>query len=213
MWFCGAIAQLAERFHGMEEVEGSIPSSSTRKHAKGYKHLKSLKYIQKEYQDTTEWKSVSSIADQIHEWCNKESVRRKIDAANRPGNSSKHVQEVLLPKATELGFRSEAKGLFSEYPTNGLRPDYYCSVEKTGIIFEVERGQTTTNNNDVLDLWKCHICKSADYLFLFVPTELKHNEKMRPQNQYVKVNNRLQSFFDPEKINYTNVRGLVVFGY
>ena len=25
----GAIAQLAERFHGMEEVEGSIPSSST----------------------------------------------------------------------------------------------------------------------------------------------------------------------------------------
>ncbi len=27
----GAIAQLAERFHGMEEVEGSIPSSSTRK--------------------------------------------------------------------------------------------------------------------------------------------------------------------------------------
>ena len=30
----GAIAQLAERFHGMEEVEGSIPSSSTRKTSK-----------------------------------------------------------------------------------------------------------------------------------------------------------------------------------
>ncbi len=27
----GAIAQLAERFHGMEEVKGSIPFSSTRK--------------------------------------------------------------------------------------------------------------------------------------------------------------------------------------
>ena len=27
----GAIAQLAERFHGMEEVGGSIPPSSTRK--------------------------------------------------------------------------------------------------------------------------------------------------------------------------------------
>ena len=26
---CGAIAQLVERFHGMEEVDGSIPSSST----------------------------------------------------------------------------------------------------------------------------------------------------------------------------------------
>ena len=26
---CGAIAQLGERFHGMEEVVGSIPTSST----------------------------------------------------------------------------------------------------------------------------------------------------------------------------------------
>ncbi len=29
----GAVAQLAERFHGMEEVRGSIPLSSTRKSA------------------------------------------------------------------------------------------------------------------------------------------------------------------------------------
>ena len=29
----GAIAQLAERFHGMEEVKGSIPFSSTRSEA------------------------------------------------------------------------------------------------------------------------------------------------------------------------------------
>ncbi len=27
---CGAIAQLGERFHGMEEVVGSIPSGSTK---------------------------------------------------------------------------------------------------------------------------------------------------------------------------------------
>ena len=27
--FCGAIAQLGERLHGMQEVDGSIPSSST----------------------------------------------------------------------------------------------------------------------------------------------------------------------------------------
>jgi hypothetical protein len=26
---CGAIAQLGERLHGMQEVDGSIPSSST----------------------------------------------------------------------------------------------------------------------------------------------------------------------------------------
>ncbi|ABM45288.1 conserved hypothetical protein [Bartonella bacilliformis KC583] len=28
--FCGAIAQLGERLHGMQEVSGSIPLSSTK---------------------------------------------------------------------------------------------------------------------------------------------------------------------------------------
>ncbi len=29
---CGAIAQLGERLHGMQEVRGSIPRSSTKRH-------------------------------------------------------------------------------------------------------------------------------------------------------------------------------------
>ncbi len=115
--------------------------------------------------------------------------------------------DVQCPSCGAIGSLTEPRQFNLMFKTN-VGP-----VEETGIIFEVERGQTTTNNNDVLDLWKCHICTHADYLFLFVPMKLRHNEKMNPQNQYVKVNNRLESFFDTEGANYTNVRGLVVFGY
>ena len=171
------------------------------------------KYVQQKYKDSAEWETVSSIADKIHEWCNEKSIRLKLDKANRPKRNSKDVQDVLLPKLEQLGFSSEARGLFNDYKTRQLRPDYYLEVEATGIIVEVERGQTTINNADLRDLWKCHICKHADYLFIFVPVALKHKEIDLPNNAYARVNNRLESFFDPEGVNYTNVRGLVVFGY
>ena len=39
---------------------------------------------------------------------------------------------------------------------------------------EVERGKTVLNNMDLLDVWKCHICESANYLFLIVP-QMRHD--------------------------------------
>ena len=42
---------------------------------------------------------------------------------------------------------------------------------------EVERGKTTTNNMDLLDIYKCHICEEANHLFLFVPIEVSHTKK------------------------------------
>jgi hypothetical protein len=88
------------------------------------------------------------------------------------------VQEVLLEKAAELGFTSEKQGLFEEYATSGLRPDYYKPFgDRSGILLEVERGKTTINNMDLLDLWKCHICPEADVLFLFVPIELRQTRR------------------------------------
>jgi hypothetical protein len=64
---------------------------------------------------------------------------------------------------------------------------------------------------DLLDFWKCHLCERADYLFLMVPQELRQNPLMSPRREYATVVRRLESFFVPG--NYTNVRGLVVFGY
>ena len=50
-----------------------------------------------------------------------------------------------------------------------VRPDFYKQIGETGIIIEVERGQSLQNNNIFKDFWKCHICEKVNYLFLFVP--------------------------------------------
>ena len=81
----------------------------------------------------------------------------------------------------------------------------------TGVILEVERGKTTTNNMDFLDFWKCHICRTASFLILLVPIELQHNDNDTPKKEFQKVSSRLESFFFSE--NYTNVWGLVLIGY
>jgi hypothetical protein len=64
---------------------------------------------------------------------------------------------------------------------------------------------------DLLDFWKCHICAHAHYLILLVPSSLRQNETMSPRREFSAVRNRLSSFF--EETNYTNVRGLFLFGY
>ena len=84
-------------------------------------------------------------------------------------------------------------------------------MEGSGILLEVERGKTTTNNMDLLDFWKCHLCKQADYLFLMVPQALKHNDAMTPKKEYASVVKRLKTFFAPG--NATNVRAVHIFGY
>jgi hypothetical protein len=167
-------------------------------------------FVQDSYRATVEYESVLDIADRLFVHLREPSVVDAILEANQPGRSSAAVQEVFLEQARELGFRDESKGLFKEY-ASALRPDYFMPLDGTGIILEVERGKTTINNVDLLDFWKCHICVSADYLFLLVPRELRQNETMSPRREYVTVAKRLATFF--EAGNYTNVRGLCLLGY
>ena len=125
---------------------------------------------------------------------------------------SQKIEEVITPYARKIGFSSQKKGLFNNYKVSKLTPDYYLSINNNGIIIEVERGQTTQNNAALKDLWKAHICEEADYLFLFVPNKLIQNKEGKvagkPFNETV---NRISTFYDP--INYTNVKGTVIFGY
>ena len=153
---------------------------------------------------------VRDISDLLLTHLNTDSALELMRAANLPRMSSAEVQATFLPYATELGFTSEAKGLFLEYE-NKLRPDYFRPVGQSGILLEVERGKTTTNNMDLLDFWKCHLCRYADYLFLMVPQALKHNDSMTPKREYSAVVRRLETFFIPG--NTTNVRAVHIFGY
>lgn len=169
-------------------------------------------FVKEELKGSTNFKKVSEIANNLLIKMNIAETFAKIQAANMPGTSSSEIQNAFLSIATELGFRNEAKGLFSSYLNSQLRPDYYYKIsDNDGILLEVERGKTTINNMDLLDFWKCHICQHANYLFLMVPKELKQNTNMKPRKEFNTVSSRMESFF--KKGNYTNVDAVFLFGY
>lgn len=167
--------------------------------------------MQETFEGSSEVERVDEVANSLLDHLNSPEAQGLILAANLPGQSSALIQATFLPAATELGFSSETKGLFAGYESSALGPDYYLPVGDTGILMEVERGKTTTNNMDLLDFWKCHLCAHANYLFLLVPQALRHNPTMTPKKEYVSVVKRLSAFFVPR--NYTNVRGAHIFGY
>lgn len=168
-------------------------------------------YVQTHYSDGSEYAEVNTIAESLLEHLNSHDAQNLLALANLPGQSSAMVQATFAEFATELGFVDESRGLFEGYNNRAVRPDYYRRLGETGILMEVERGKTTINNMDFLDFWKCHLCEHANYLFLMVPQELRQNAIMRPKREYNYVVSRMASFFIPR--NYTNVRGLHIFGY
>ncbi|QGG41853.1 hypothetical protein [Aeromicrobium yanjiei] len=168
-------------------------------------------YVQDEFVASAEYQRVHDISDKLLEHLNEPAARELLVAANMPGTSSAMVQNSFGRFSADLGFVDEAKGLFAEYPNKALRPDFFLRLGDTGILMEVERGKTTTNNMDLLDMWKCHLCVHAHYLFLMVPQALMHNASMSPKKEYNYVVKRLESFF--VKGNHTNVRAVHIFGY
>jgi len=170
-----------------------------------------VKLVQQEQLKKQNYQEVEEVGDKLHRYLCEPEVYKRINEANSPGRSSAAVQSVFLDYAKSLGFQSEKKGLFKNHPTKGLRPDYFLKTNSSGILLEVERGKTTMNNMDLLDLWKCHICSEADYLFLMVPKQLAHNERSKPYNPFDKVVDRMSPFF--KKGGYTNVLALFIYGY
>ena len=171
-------------------------------------------FVQKNFLQSNEWKEVKKLSNKLFKLLSDPNVIKKIKKVNQPGVSSHKIQEVITKESEKIGFKSEMNGLFSNYKNSKLRPDFYKKVLKTGVIIEVEKGQTVQNNNDLKDFWKCHICDEVNYLFLFVPQILIQNEedkRKKSKKPFKDVCNHMTSFFEPH--NYTNVRGVVVFGY
>lgn len=140
-----------------------------------------------------------------------EEVRKGIEDAHQFGASSHRIQEVVTPAALRLGFTSEKKGLFSEMKVPGIRPDFYRPLADGGILIEVERGKTIANNMDLLDVWKTHICPSANHLFLLVP-QVRVTKTGGRQKIYATVLNRVGAFF-AEKTEPIDVESVHIFGY
>jgi hypothetical protein len=116
-----------------------------------------------------EFAEAVTLAERLEGCMAADKVRLAIAEVHKLGGSSHQVQAVLRSDLELLGFQNEKKGLFAEMAVAALRPDFYRAIGRSGIIAEVERGKTINNNMDLLDLWKCHICPIAHFLFLIVP--------------------------------------------
>lgn len=102
-------------------------------------------------------------------------------------------------------------------PQTGLvtraRPDFIFRLSpERGILAEVERGGTTTNNHDLKDLWKTHVAPDAQHLFLIVPNSNWREDGSPREKPFPLVARRLGAFFgDPRR--EIDVVSAHVFGY
>ena len=70
-------------------------------------------FVQEHFESTMEWKKINKIAHEFYDYLKQPSIINKINVANQPKNSSKDVQDILMSKALEIGFKHEDKTLFS----------------------------------------------------------------------------------------------------
>jgi len=157
---------------------------------------------------SSELDEVRSLARDLHRAMDTAATATALAEIPPIGGTSHAVDAIVTPIASHYGFLSQRADLFSGYPTR-LRPDWYRPLGGSGILLEIERGKTITNNMDLLDLWKCHICREADHLFLVVP--LRVTRTTGSENVYSRVVARMKTFVMPE--NQVNVASIAVFGY
>ena len=137
-----------------------------------------------------------------------------IDAAHVHRASSGAIQTIVSQLLREqLQFREE-RVLTPEHGfVTQARPDFFFRLsESRGVLAEVERGGTTTNNHDLKDLWKAHIAPDAQHLFLVVPHANWNEAGAARERPFARVAQRLAAFFgDPRR--EIDVVSLHVFGY
>lgn len=161
---------------------------------------------------TAELAVVDSLAERLltHILATKEEIA----ALHVHGAQSRAIQDHFAKLLTqELGFGEEVVLT----PQSGLvthaRPDFFFNIaEGRGIIAEVERGGTTTNNHDLKDLWKAHVAPDAHHLFLIVPWNNWKADGSAREKPFQIVARRLGAFFG-EPRREIDVLSVHVFAY
>jgi hypothetical protein len=154
---------------------------------------------------------VRALAASLHGEMSAAGITVSLAAIPEIGGTSHEVDAILAPMARGLGFERQKRDLFAAYPTR-LRPDWYRPLHDKGdggILLEIERGKALANNMDLLDLWKCHICREAHHLFLVVPFRVKRTKGV--ESVYKRVVMRMKTLVEP--VNKVNVATISVFGY
>ena len=137
-----------------------------------------------------------------------------IDLVHVHGARSSTVQTIVSRLlVAHLGFSPELVLAPVDGFVTQARPDFFYRLsEDRGVLAEVERGGTTTNNHDLNDLWKAHIAPNAHHLFLVVPHANWREGGIARERPYARVVKRLEAFFGDSR-REVDVLSLHLFGY
>lgn len=162
-------------------------------------------------EELAEVERVDVLAQQLLDHIARSAPR--IDRVHVHGASSATVQAILGELLSDVGFKPEVVLTPQDGLVTRARPDFFFSLaESRGIIAEVERGGTTTNNHDLKDFWKTHIAKDAHHLFLMVPLANWNRMGLPREKPFVRVVNRISAFFGDAR-REVDVLSAHVFGY
>jgi hypothetical protein len=156
--------------------------------------------------------AVDGLAQQLLEHLSVSAA--EIDAVHVHRAQSSAVQSIVARLLTDvLGFGQEVVLTPEQGFVTAARPDFFFRLSaRRGILAEVERGGTTTNNHDLKDLWKAHIAVDAQHLFLVVPRANWNEAGTAREKPFVRVSRRLEAFFGDVR-REVDVVSLHVFGY
>ena len=155
---------------------------------------------------------VDRLADHLRRALDEEADR--IDAAHVHGAQSAAVQLIVSAILKDrLNFREERLLTPQDGIVSKPRPDFYYELSPgRGVIAEVERGGTVTNNHDLKDIWKAHIAVDVQHLFLIVPNSNWRSDGTARERPFTRVVDRMSAFFGSPR-REIDVATCHVFGY
>jgi hypothetical protein len=161
--------------------------------------------------EQSELARVDDLAGQLTVFLNDHS--EEVAAAHVHGAGSGAIQAIVAALLTELGFGQEVVLTPQLGFVTRARPDFFFQLGPgRGILAEVERGGTTTNNHDLKDFWKTHLAPDAHHLFLVVPVANWKLGGLARERPYALVARRLGAFFGDDR-REVDVVSAHIFGY
>jgi hypothetical protein len=162
--------------------------------------------------DRAELARVEALARTLRERL--DTAEADIDKAHVHGAQSSAIQALVSRILTlELDFAEEVVVTPQDGFVSRPRPDFYFPLgDGRGVIAEVERGGTVTNNHDLKDLWKAHLAADVQHLFLVVPVSNWSGQGAARERPFMRVCNRMAAFFG-EPRREVDVVSCHIFGY